>query len=82
MNNRLVLKGARTEKKQEQMRLAARCQALIKALNDILQPAYITQLKDIETGHACELMRDLGEERARYLVLVEEIEQIDRDLGV
>lgn len=82
MSTRLILKGARAEKKQAQMHLAARCQGLIKALNDILQPAYITPLKDIDTASGLELMRDLNEERRLYLELTQEIEQIDRDLGV
>ena len=80
MTERLILMGALQEKKREKMRMAVRAQGLITAIKQIIQPASVIPLKELQTPEALELMTELQQIREQYLPLCAEIEQIEREL--
>lgn len=81
MNQRLVLRGALQEKKMERMRLAARAQGLIVGIKQIIQPASVVPLKDLQTAEALELISELHKLRRKYLPICRDIEEIEKELG-
>jgi len=81
MRQRLILKGALEEKKMERMRLAATAQGLITAVKEILQPAAVIPLRELRSAEALELVNELHRVRRKFLALVPEIHEIERELG-
>ena len=81
MNHRLVPRGALQEKQMERMRLAARAQGLIVGIKQIVQPASVVPLKDLQTTEALELISDLHNLRRLYLAICRDIEEIEKELG-
>lgn len=79
--DRLILKGALQEKKMARMQMAARAQGLISGLKAMIQPASIVPLKDLKTGEALELLKELDALRGEYVTLTCDIEEIERDLA-
>ena len=80
MSERLMLKGALADKKQARMQMAARAAGLITGIKVIIQPAAIIPLKDLKTGDARALIRELDDLRGDYLKLTAEIEELEREL--
>jgi hypothetical protein len=81
MSERLILKGALQEKKLVRMRLAAKAEGLIVGIKNLIQHASIVPLRELETGHALELIRELDNLRTQYLALCDDIGKIERELG-
>ena len=81
MSERLILRGALQEKKMDRMRLAARAQGLIAAIKQIVQPAAVIPLKDLQTAEALELVSELHKIRELYLPLCRQIKEIERELN-
>ena len=81
MSERLILMGALQEKKREKMHMAVRAQGLITAIKQIIQPASVIPLRELQTPEALELMTELHQIRERYLPLCDAIAEIERELN-
>jgi hypothetical protein len=81
MSDRLIKEGALGLKKKERIRLAVKAEGLIGAIKTHIQHASVVPLRELETGIALELMKDLHETRTAYLKVCEDIAGIEKDLG-
>ncbi len=82
MNDRLMMKGALEEKKQDRLRLATRAEALIRGLRTAIMPASVMPLDDLRTAEVAEMARELNEVKQQYSRLMREIDDIKRELGL
>jgi len=80
MSERLILEGSLQRKKMLSMQLATRAAGLITAIKIIIQPAAIRPLKDLKTGEALSLIRELDDVRTQYLQVQAEIDEIRQEL--
>lgn len=81
MSERLILKGALSEKKTRRMQMAAKAAGLITGIKHIIQPAAVIPLKDLKTEEALSLMEELHELVQEYLQVSREVEELERELS-
>jgi len=82
MNDRLTMRGALEEKKQERIKLATKAEALIRGLRTAIMPASVTPLEELKTAEILALAQDLHSLKSRYDFLITQIKELKKELGL